>query len=92
MGVIGTPSPEDVESIGNANDYIKTLKKQPSKSLESLYPAADKAAIDLLKSMLQFNPKKRCTAEEALDHEFMKGVRRKEMEVGFVSFLSFSYL
>jgi mitogen-activated protein kinase 1/3 len=46
-----------------------------------LYPAADPAAIDLLKKMLMFNPSKRCTADEALEHEFLKPVRRKEMEV-----------
>jgi mitogen-activated protein kinase 1/3 len=49
--------------------------------LESLFPAADPAAINLLKSMLMFNPAKRCTAEEALDHEFLKPVRKKELEV-----------
>jgi len=80
LGVIGTPLPEDVQSVGNANHYIKNLSKQPNKSLESLYPAADNAAIDLLRNMLQFNPKKRCTTEEALEHEFLRGVRRKEME------------
>jgi serine/threonine protein kinase len=66
---------------GQANENVINLKKKPGKSLESLYPAADPAAIDLLKKMLMFNPSKRCTAEEALEHEFLKPVRRKEMEV-----------
>jgi len=80
LGVIGTPLAEDIDSIGNANEYIKTLKKSPSKNIESLYPAADKDAIDLLKTMLHFNPKKRCTAEEALEHKFLKAIRQKDME------------
>lgn len=58
-----------------------SLERKPSRSLESLYPAADRAAIDLLKAMLMFNPAKRCTAIEALEHEFLKPVRRKDMEV-----------
>lgn len=64
-----------------ANEYIRSLEKKPGRNLESLYPAADPAAIQLLKKMLMFNPAKRCTAEEALDHEFLKPVRRKDMEV-----------
>jgi mitogen-activated protein kinase 1/3 len=80
FGVIGTPSQEDIAAIGKANEYIKTLGKIQAKPLESLYPAADPAALDLLHRMLKFNPKLRYTAEEALDHEFFKGVRRKEME------------
>jgi len=67
--------------LPQANEYIKSLGKKPGRSLESLYPAADPAAIDLLKKMLMFNPAKRCTAEEALEHEFLQSVRRKDMEV-----------
>jgi serine/threonine protein kinase len=78
--VIGTPSPEDIASIGEANEYIESLGKIERKPLETIYPAADPAAIDLLKKMLMFNPKQRCTAEEALEHEFFKGVRRKDLE------------
>ena len=81
FGVIGTPSNEDVESIGNANEYIKTLKKSPSKSLECMYPAADPQAIELLKRMLEFNPSKRCTADEALKHDFLKGVGQEDEKI-----------
>ncbi|KAL9190827.1 hypothetical protein ACHAXT_000533 [Thalassiosira profunda] len=81
FSVIGMPSEEDLKSVGKANEYIKSLHKKPGRSLESLYPAADPAAINLLTQMLMFNPAKRCTAEEALDHDFLKPVRRKEMEV-----------
>jgi mitogen-activated protein kinase 1/3 len=80
FGVIGTPSPEDIQAIGKANKYIQTLGKIKEKKLEDLYPAADPTALDLLKRMLKFNPRRRCTAEEAMEHDFFKGVRRKEME------------
>ena len=80
FGVIGTPSPEDISAIGKANEYIKTLGQIKPKRLKDLFPKADPAALDLLTQMLRFNPKRRCTAEEALEHEFLKGVRKEEME------------
>lgn len=82
FGVIGTPEPEDINSItSKSNEYIKTLEKKEGQPFESLFPVADPAAIDLLKNMLKFNPSQRCTAEEALEHNFLKCVRRKEMEI-----------
>jgi serine/threonine protein kinase len=80
FSVIGTPSPEDIEASGKAHEYIAALPKMKGKPLETLFPAADPAALDLLKKMLYFNPMRRVTAEEALEHEFFKGVRRKDLE------------
>lgn len=80
FSVIGTPSAEDIEAIGKANEYIAALPKTKGSSLEKMYPAADPAAIDLLKKMLYFNPKRRVNAAEALEHDFFKGVRRRELE------------
>ena len=80
FGVIGTPSEDDIKSIGKAHEYIKTIGTIEPKKLQSLYPAADPVAIDLLERMLKFNPRRRITASEALDHEFFRGIRRKEFE------------
>jgi mitogen-activated protein kinase 1/3 len=80
FGVIGTPSKEDIEAIGKANEYIKKMKATEPKRLQDLFPAADPEAIDLLYKMLKFNPKQRCTANEALEHGFFSGIRRRDME------------
>ena len=80
FSVIGSPSAEDIEAIGKAGEYINALPKTNGKPYEHLYPAADPNALDLLKKMLQFNPSRRVTAEEALEHEFFRGTRRKELE------------
>lgn len=80
FSVIGSPSVEDIEAIGKAGEYINALPKTSGKPYELLYPAADPNALDLLKKMLQFNPSRRVTAEEALEHEFFRGTRRRELE------------
>lgn len=80
FGVIGTPTKEEIAALGKANEYIKKLEFKKPKKLEELYPASDPIALDLLKQMLKFNPKNRCTAEEALEHKFFQGVRQKELE------------
>ncbi|CAJ1953041.1 unnamed protein product [Cylindrotheca closterium] len=80
FGVIGTPSTEEIAALGKANEYIKTLEFKKPKNLKELYPASDPIALDLLQQMLKFNPKNRCTAEEALEHKFFQGVRRMELE------------
>lgn len=80
FSVIGTPSDADIASIEKANNYIKSLERKPGKSLQSLYPAADANALHLLKQMLQFNPANRCTVDEAIEHEFLRDVRNKELE------------
>ena len=78
--VIGTPSKDDLAAVGKATEYIASLGEIKGKSLQSMYPAADPLALDLLQQMLHFNPKKRCTAEQALEHPFFKGIRRKDLE------------
>jgi mitogen-activated protein kinase 1/3 len=80
FSVIGTPSREDIIALGKAHEYVDTLKKATGKPLEQIFPAADPAALDLLQRMLQFNPKRRITADEALEHDFFKGIRHPEME------------
>ena len=44
------------------------------------YPGANLGLIDLLNKLLQFNPAKRLTAQEALDHPVFKKIRNKDQE------------
>jgi len=64
-----------------AKEYIRSLKKYEGTSFSSIYPAADPAALDLLGRMLHFNPEKRCSAKEALEHTFFESIRQPELEV-----------
>jgi len=64
-----------------AKKYLKSLHNYQGKDFQKIYPAADPLALDLLRHLLQFNPEKRYTAEQALNHDFFKSIRRPEMEV-----------
>jgi len=79
--VIGTPSQEDVESLGEVKQYLKRLSKKPPTDLERRYQGAPPEALDLLRSMLKFNPSKRINVDEALDHPYLAPVRKQRKEV-----------
>ena len=52
-------------------------------SLKEIYKAATNDCIDLLENMLVFNPAKRITIDEALEHPYFKEIRYKEQELIF---------
>ena len=68
MEVTGRPSQEDVESINSplAQTMLESLPPTKAKKLRDMFPTAPEEAVDLLKSLLQFNPHKRLTADQAL--------------------------
>lgn len=55
---------------------------KPKKTLEEMIPNAPPDGIDLLKRLLQFNPDKRLTAEEALKHPYVARFHNPDDEPG----------
>jgi serine/threonine protein kinase len=49
-------------------------------NLEDLYPASDKRGIALIYRMLEFNPNKRITAEQAIMDPYFDDIRIEEQE------------
>lgn len=73
VNILGSQRDEDLEFIDNpkAKRYIRSLPYSPGLSLSRLYPGAHVLAIDLLQKMLVFDPSKRISVTEALQHPYM---------------------
>lgn len=80
--VTGRPTAEDIEAIKSpfAATLLESLPDSKPKALSDLFPHASEEALDILRLMLQFNPNKRLTAEEALKHPFVAQFHNPEEE------------
>lgn len=68
--------------IGNesAIKYIKSLPRRTKQNLKTLYPKANPVALDLLSKMLVFNPDRRYTVKECIEHPYFEGLHNPEEE------------
>jgi mitogen-activated protein kinase 1/3 len=80
--VLGTPTEEDMAVITNARAlaYIRSLPPRPRVPWRQLFPNASELALDLLNQMLQFNPARRITVQQALEHPYFADLRNPESE------------
>ena len=65
MELIGKPTQEDIESFECplAASMLEAIPPVKQKRLRDVFPTASDDALDLLKKLMYFNPKKRLTAE-----------------------------
>jgi len=91
--VIGTPSEDDMSFVTDQNAilYLKSIKCRSKIDLKTRFPGSSDDGLDLLSQMLQFNPEKRITVNNAIEHSFFTEVRSnsKEIEAEFSLELSF---
>jgi len=73
LDVIGTPTLEEFYGITSrrSRDYIRSLPIRKRRPFTALFPQASVEAIDFLNKTLTFDPKKRMTADEALEHPYL---------------------
>ncbi len=71
--LIGTPAPEDgawLDDVG-ARHYLRRLPSKPRQNFALKFPHVHPDALDLLQKLLEFNPSKRISAEQAMRHPFV---------------------
>jgi mitogen-activated protein kinase 1/3 len=71
--LLGSPIGDDYKSIKSrrAREYIRSLPFYKRAPLDRLFPHANPLAVDLLTRMLAFDPEKRITVPQALEHAYM---------------------
>jgi len=88
IDALGLPSAADLEIIQNpqAVEYIQALPKKAPEPFSALYPNANPLAIDLLQKMLVFDPRRRITASQALEHPYLQALHNVNDEPSAPSF------
>ena len=83
MEITGRPSTADVESINSplAQTMLESLPPTKAKKMRDMFPTASDDALDLMKSLLQFNPGKILTAEQALKHPYVTQFHNPDEEL-----------
>jgi len=83
LEITGRPTKEDIASIQSefAHQMLLNLPDPAPRSLDGMYPNADPDAIDILSKLLLFNPDKRLTASEALEHPYVGQFHIPEEEI-----------
>lgn len=74
ISFLGTPSSQDIVGCDKAKKYIMALPPKQKVDLKLKFPNANTSALDLLEKMLQFNPEKRPTVEECLEHPYLSSL------------------
>mmetsp|Transcript_17261 Transcript_17261/g.26952 ORF Transcript_17261/g.26952 Transcript_17261/m.26952 type:complete len:506 (+) Transcript_17261:377-1894(+) len=80
--VLGTPSEADMHFIKSekAKRFMRNQPLRCKRKMSDLYPKASAECLDLLNRMLHFNPDKRITVQDALEHPYLATLHQPDDE------------
>jgi serine/threonine protein kinase len=83
LQLVGSPPPDDMGFVTNmkAKRWM-ARQQQEGKPLNTVCPNAPAEALDLLTKLLQFDPRKRISVDEAIAHPFLAPCRPDGAEMG----------
>ncbi|KAJ1660658.1 mitogen activated protein kinase [Dispira simplex] len=93
LSILGMPDDATLKRVGSdrAQMYIKSLPYTPKLPFRQLYPNATEKALDLLERLLAFDPAKRITVEEALQHPYLEAYHEPDDEPSHELAFDFSF-
>jgi mitogen-activated protein kinase 15 len=85
LEVTGKPSKDDIIAVQSelAFTMLENIPVIKNRQLMSLFLKASSFELDLLSKLLQFNPSKRITVTDALDHPYVAEFRDPEKEITY---------
>ena len=71
--MLGTPDEKEIENLQTirARTIMKEIGHRSRRNLLNVFANSNPLAVDLLSGLLEFNPQKRTTVEQALDHPYL---------------------
>ncbi|KAK4786205.1 hypothetical protein SAY86_002894 [Trapa natans] len=91
--LLGTPSVESVARIRNekARRYLSSMRQKTPVPFTKKFPHVDPLALCLLERLLEFDPRYRITAEEALAHPYFHGLTNVNSETSMKPISKFEF-
>jgi len=73
LQITGRPTEEDIDSVDSpfARTMLESIPDPGKATLNKIFTGASEEALDLLQKLLHFNPHKRWTSEQALNHPYV---------------------
>lgn len=76
--ILGTPSEEDLAHLDKRTaDILRSVPHKEPLSMEARYPVMGEHGVELIRSMLRFNPSDRISAELILEHPYFDDIKKK---------------
>jgi cyclin-dependent kinase len=72
---LGTPTPKSWPQMVDLPEYKANFPQYPAQSFKKIVRKLDPIGLDLLTRMLQYDPNKRLSAEQAMKHQYFADLR-----------------